>query len=103
MALHWKILIAMITGVVWALISENFLFLNSFNTNWLAPFGDIFMSLLKLIAVPLVLFSIIILIYFLPNNYSSKISILYLHNLKFSITSLNYFRDFIEDLYRIAF
>ncbi len=59
MALHWKILIAMIVGVVWALISENSLFLNSFNTNWLAPFGDIFMRLLKLIAVPLVLFSII--------------------------------------------
>ena len=59
MALHWKILIAMIIGVGWALISENSLFLNSFNTNWLAPFGDIFMRLLKLIAVPLVLFSII--------------------------------------------
>ena len=58
MALHWKILIAMITGVIWALISENLLLLNSFNTNWLAPFGDIFMRLLKLIAVPLVLFQL---------------------------------------------
>ncbi len=59
MALHWKILIAMIIGVQWALISEDFQFLNSFNVNFLAPFGDIFMKLLKLIAVPLVLFSII--------------------------------------------
>ena len=41
MALHWKILIAMITGVIWALISENLLILNSFNANWLAPFGDL--------------------------------------------------------------
>ncbi len=59
MALHWKILIAMILGVCWALISENSYFLNSLNTDWFAPFGDIFMRLLQLIAVPLVLFSII--------------------------------------------
>ena len=57
-SLHWKILIAMLLGLVWALISEN-LELVSFNVLWLAPFGDIFMKLLKLIAVPLVLFSII--------------------------------------------
>jgi len=61
--LHWKILIAMICGIVWALISENIgaesFNIISFNVSWLAPFGDIFLKLLKLIAVPLVLFSII--------------------------------------------
>ena len=57
-SLHWKILIAMLLGLIWALASEN-LNLVSFNVLWLSPFGDIFMKLLKLIAVPLVLFSII--------------------------------------------
>jgi Na+/H+-dicarboxylate symporter len=32
---------------------------NEFTLNWIQPFGDIFINLLKLIAVPLVLFSII--------------------------------------------
>ena len=57
-SLHWKILIAMLLGLIWALASEN-LNLVSFNILWISPFGDIFMKLLKLIAVPLVLFSII--------------------------------------------
>ncbi|MBH75678.1 MAG: dicarboxylate/amino acid:cation symporter [Flavobacteriales bacterium] len=57
-SLHWKILIAMLLGLIWALASEN-INLVSFNILWLSPFGDIFMKLLKLIAVPLVLFSII--------------------------------------------
>ena len=57
-SLHWKILIAMLLGLIWALASEN-LNLISFNILWISPFGDIFMKLLKLIAVPLVLFSII--------------------------------------------
>ena len=54
-SLHWKILIAMLLGLIWALASEN-LNLVSFNILWISPFGDIFMKLLKLIAVPLVLF-----------------------------------------------
>ena len=57
-SLHWKILIAMLLGLIWALASEK-LNLVSFNILWISPFGDIFMKLLKLIAVPLVLFSII--------------------------------------------
>lgn len=63
LSLHWKILIAMIVGVAWALFSEGLASdsfnIISFNIAWLAPFGDIFLKLLKLIAVPLVLFSII--------------------------------------------
>jgi len=63
LSLHWKILIAMILGVIWALLSESFhsdsFNIISFNIAWLSPFGDIFLKLLKLIAVPLVLFSII--------------------------------------------
>lgn len=58
MALHWKILIAMVIGIVWAIISGAY-GLNGFTKNWIDPFGTIFINLLKFIAVPLVLFSII--------------------------------------------
>jgi len=56
--LYKKILIAMLLGLLWTFLSEE-LNLLQFNIDWLAPFGDIFMRLLKFIAVPLVLFSII--------------------------------------------
>ena len=56
--LYEKILIAMLLGLLWTFLSED-LNLLQFNIDWLAPFGDIFMRLLKFIAVPLVLFSII--------------------------------------------
>src|SRR5690606_17629049 len=42
----------------WALLSS-FLGWSSFTIDWIDPFGTIFINLLKLIAVPLVLFSII--------------------------------------------
>jgi Na+/H+-dicarboxylate symporter len=58
LALHWKILIAMVLGVVWAIISGYFHW-NDFTKDWIDPFGTIFINALKLIAVPLVLFSII--------------------------------------------
>lgn len=56
--LHYKIIIGLILGVAWAFLSAS-LGLNGFTMNWISPFGDIFINLLKLIAVPLVLFSII--------------------------------------------
>ena len=58
LALHWKILLAMILGVLWATISGKFGW-NEFTADWIDPFGTIFINGLKLIAVPLVLFSII--------------------------------------------
>lgn len=58
LALHWKILIGMFLGVIWALLSS-YLGWSAFTLNWIDPFGTIFINLLKLIAVPLVLFSII--------------------------------------------
>ena len=57
-SLHWKILIAMFLGVIWSLLSGYFS-LNIFTLNWINPFGVIFINLLKLIAIPLVLFSIV--------------------------------------------
>jgi len=56
--LHFKIIIGLVLGVAWSFVS-GYLGLKSFTLNWIAPFGDIFINLLKLIAVPLVLFSII--------------------------------------------
>lgn len=56
--LHVRILIGMAAGVIWALISS-FLGWSRFNLDWIDPFGKIFINLLKLVAVPLVLFSII--------------------------------------------
>lgn len=58
LALHWKILIGLALGVIWALVSAQ-LGWSDFTDNYIAPFGSIFINLLKLIAVPLVLFSII--------------------------------------------
>ena len=58
LALHWKILIGMLLGIVWALLSST-LGWSAFTIDWINPFGTIFINLLKLIAIPLVLFSII--------------------------------------------
>ncbi|WP_010664037.1 dicarboxylate/amino acid:cation symporter [Marinilabilia salmonicolor] len=56
--LHWKIIIGLVLGIIWALASS-WLGWGTFTENWIAPWGRIFIDLLKLIAVPLVLFSII--------------------------------------------
>lgn len=56
--LHVKIIIGLVLGVIWAFLSSA-LGWNAFTINWIDPFGAIFIRLLKFIAVPLVLFSII--------------------------------------------
>lgn len=56
--LYLKIIIGLILGIVWAFASSA-LGWNAFTINWIEPFGTIFIRLLKFIAVPLVLFSII--------------------------------------------
>lgn len=56
--LHTKIIIGLVLGVGWALLSS-YLGWNQFTSDWIDPWGKIFIRLLKLIAVPLVLFSII--------------------------------------------
>lgn len=56
--LHINILLGLILGVLWSYLSIVFGW-NNFTLDWIKPFGTIFINLLKLIAVPLVLFSII--------------------------------------------
>lgn len=56
--LHIKIIIGLALGIVWAFISS-YLGWNQFTIDWIDPFGTIFIRVLKAIAVPLVLLSII--------------------------------------------
>jgi len=59
LALHWKILLGMVFGVVFALIMTNFSFGKEFIQDWIKPFGKIFINSLKLIAIPLILAALI--------------------------------------------
>lgn len=57
--LHWKILIGMFLGVLFAFIMVNFSWGPDFVSDFIKPFGTIFINSLKLIAVPLILASLI--------------------------------------------
>ena len=56
--IHTKIVIGLLLGIGWAFLSSSMGW-NAFTIRWIDPFGTIFIRLLKFIAVPLVLFSII--------------------------------------------
>jgi Na+/H+-dicarboxylate symporter len=58
LALHWQIIIGLALGLVYGIVAASNGW-GDFTTDWVAPFGIIFMNLLKLIAVPLVLASLI--------------------------------------------
>ncbi len=58
LALHWKIIIGMVLGIIFGFIM-NAVGGQQFISDWVAPFGEIFINLLKLIAVPLILASLI--------------------------------------------
>jgi Na+/H+-dicarboxylate symporter len=59
LALHWKILIGMILGILFGFIMNTVDGGKGFVIDWIKPFGTIFINLLKLIAVPLILASLI--------------------------------------------
>lgn len=58
-ALHWKILIGMALGVVFGLVLSFIDGGGAFVGDYIKPFGTIFINLLKLIAIPLILASLI--------------------------------------------
>ena len=58
LALHWKIIIGMFFGIIYGIFANNMGY-NNFTTDWIKPWGIIFVNLLKLIAVPLVFASLI--------------------------------------------
>ncbi|MEX0770530.1 MAG: dicarboxylate/amino acid:cation symporter [Balneolaceae bacterium] len=57
--LHWQIIIGLILGLIWGLISSYAGF-NEFTSDYIRPFGTIFVNLLKLIAVPLIVASLVV-------------------------------------------
>lgn len=57
-ALHWQVIIALILGLIYSFLAVQNGW-NEFTLSYIDPFGRIFINVLKLIAVPLVLFSII--------------------------------------------
>ena len=59
LALHWKILIGMGLGVLFGLLLSFVPQGSQFISDYIKPFGTIFINLLKLIAVPLILTSLI--------------------------------------------
>ena len=59
MALHWKILIGMLLGVIFGFLMLQIEWGPAFIAAWIKPLGTIFVKLLKLIAVPLILASLI--------------------------------------------
>ncbi len=58
MKLHWKILIGMVLGVLFGFLM-NQLGQKELVSDWVKPFGTIFINVLKMIAMPLILASII--------------------------------------------
>ncbi len=57
--LHWQILLGMVSGVLFALAMVQFEWGPKIVSDWVKPFGNIFINSLKLIAVPLILASLI--------------------------------------------
>ena len=58
--LHWKIIIGMVLGVLFGFLMSNFgQFGKDIISDWIKPFGTIFINALKLIAIPLILASLI--------------------------------------------
>ena len=59
LALHWQILIGMFLGLIFGFIMLQVSWGVGFVENWINPVGTIFIKLLKLIAIPLILASLI--------------------------------------------
>lgn len=59
LAMHWKILIGMVLGLLFGFLMKN-LEQKGIVVDWIKPFGTIFINLLKMIAVPLIVVSLIV-------------------------------------------
>ncbi len=56
--LHWQIIIGLLLGLVYGIVAAMQGW-GGFTLDWIAPFGTIFLNLLKLIAIPLIIVSLI--------------------------------------------
>jgi Na+/H+-dicarboxylate symporter len=59
LALHWQILIGMVLGIVFGFLVAGTGWGPDFVRDWIKPIGTIFINLLKLIAIPLIIASLI--------------------------------------------
>ncbi len=59
LALHWQIIIGLAAGILLGIVALQFEGGAIFIKNWIKPFGVIFINLLKLIAIPLIIVSLI--------------------------------------------
>lgn len=57
--LHWQILIGMMVGILFGFAMTQISWGEPFVADWIQPFGTIFVKLLKLIAIPLILASLV--------------------------------------------
>lgn len=57
--LHWQIIIGLVLGLIWGIAAVP-AGLDTFTINFIKPFGDIFIRMLQLIAIPLVLASLVV-------------------------------------------
>lgn len=57
--LHWQIIIGLVLGLIYGVFAAAAGW-GEFTSDWIAPFGTIFLNLLKLIAVPLILASLVV-------------------------------------------
>ena len=58
MALHTKIILGLVLGLILGIASV-FIGIGDFISDWIMPFGTIFVKMLKLVAVPLILVSLV--------------------------------------------
>ena len=59
LALHWKIIIGLLLGILFGILLSSIQGGKQFTIDWIQPFGTIFVKLLKLIAIPLIMASLI--------------------------------------------
>jgi len=59
LGLHWRIILGIVLGVVLGAVLIQFSWGGQFIRDWIKPFGTIFINLLKLIAIPLIVVSLI--------------------------------------------
>ncbi|MEM1257718.1 MAG: dicarboxylate/amino acid:cation symporter [Bacteroidota bacterium] len=57
--LHWKILIGMVLGILFGFLMTGFEWGKDVVSDWIQPLGTIFVKLLKLIAIPLIIASLV--------------------------------------------
>jgi proton glutamate symport protein len=58
--LYLKIIFGMLLGLIWGLFAAHNPWMPSFTFDFIKPLGDVFLNLLKMLAVPLILSSLIL-------------------------------------------